>query len=317
MNKAKEVELICSDFSAALDLLRQAGLRLDLIHPADAPHTAVLSSSDGKVRLTANPDEAYLSDDLPEFRPEFVLTRSAGAPRQGRAGMSYRDLIPSRLGGRYAASEIVIESAGPVADWTHFHRVALQLIYVRRGWVKVVYEDQGEPFVMEAGDLVLQPPGIRHQVLESSAAVEVIEITSPAVHETLSDHEMQLPNGTNTNRQFGSQRFLRHVAANAVFEAGADREAQRTEALSASGGLIDVLIVTAKRGAPLRFEPHDGELVFGFVLDGSASLQFDNEFDLQPGDAFVIPPCEPWGLSRATPDFRLLHVLTNQLGTSL
>ena len=105
---------------------------------------------------------------------------------------------------------------GPVADWAHFHELALQIIYVRSGWVRVVYEEQGPPFVMEAGDLVLQPPGIRHRVLESSAGLEVIEISCPAMHETLTDHEMQLPNRTKPSRRFGRQRFLRHVAANAV-----------------------------------------------------------------------------------------------------
>ena len=53
------------------------------------------------------------------------------------------------------------------------------MIYVRRGWVRVVYEDQGEPFVMHEGDLVLQPPEIRHRVLESSPGLEVIEIGAP------------------------------------------------------------------------------------------------------------------------------------------
>jgi quercetin dioxygenase-like cupin family protein len=41
------------------------------------------------------------------------------------------------------------------------------MIYCHRGWVRVVYEDQGEPFVMHPGDCVLQPPGIRHRVLEA------------------------------------------------------------------------------------------------------------------------------------------------------
>ena len=66
------------------------------------------------------------------------------------------------------------------------------MIYVRRGWVRVVYEDQGEPFVMREGDLVLQPPAIRHRVLESSPGLEVIEIGAPAVHATFADHEMEL-----------------------------------------------------------------------------------------------------------------------------
>ena len=65
------------------------------------------------------------------------------------------------------------------------------MIYVRRGCVKLVYEGQGEPFVMGAGDLVLQPPYIRHRVLESSPGLEVIEIGCPALHKTYSDHDLQ------------------------------------------------------------------------------------------------------------------------------
>ena len=108
-----------------------------------------------------------------------MLTRAGAHAGQGRAGMLYRDLIPGRLGGRYIASHITIPEGGPVADWVHFHRIALQMIFVRRGWVRVVYEDQGEPFVMNAGDLVLQPPEIRHRVLESSPGLEVVEISAP------------------------------------------------------------------------------------------------------------------------------------------
>ena len=64
--------------------------------------------------------------------------------------MLYRDLIPGRLGGRYIASHITIERGGPVADWVHYHQIALQVIVVRRGWVRVVYEGEGEPFVVTA-----------------------------------------------------------------------------------------------------------------------------------------------------------------------
>src|SRR5207237_2474361 len=149
----------------------------------------------------------------PPCRPEFVLTHAAATSGQGRAGMLYRDLIPGRCGGRYIASQITIPDGGPVADWVHFHRVALQMIIVRRGWVRVVYEDQGEPFVMREGDLVLQPPLISHRVLESSPGLEVVEISAPALHETFADHELKLPNGERPGRMFGRQRFLRHIAA--------------------------------------------------------------------------------------------------------
>ena len=77
-----------------------------------------------------------------------------------RAGMRYRDLLPGRQGGRVIASHIQIPDGGPVRDDVHFHRIHFQMIYCCRGWVRVVYEDQGAPFVLEPGDCVLQPPGM-------------------------------------------------------------------------------------------------------------------------------------------------------------
>ena len=47
--------------------------------------------------------------------------------------------------------------------------------------------------MMREGDCVLQPPGIKHRVLESSAGLEVIEVACPAEHETTRDHEIDLP----------------------------------------------------------------------------------------------------------------------------
>jgi hypothetical protein len=58
---------------------------------------------------------------------------------------------------------------------------------------------------------------------------------------------------------------------------------------------------------------HDGELVFGFVLGGSARLDASICFPLTSGDAFVIPPGEPWSLSGGSDDFRLLHLTTARL----
>ena len=78
-------------------------------------------------------------------------------------------------------------------DYVHRHRVRFQLIYCYRGSVRVVYEDQGPPFVLQAGDAVLQPPEIRHRVLESSAGLEVIEVSCPAEHETLADLDWSCP----------------------------------------------------------------------------------------------------------------------------
>jgi quercetin dioxygenase-like cupin family protein len=250
---------------------------------------------------------------LPAFTPRSVLARADQTSVNGRAGMLYRDLIPGRLGGRYVASHITIPEGGPVSDWVHFHRVALQLIVVIRGWVRVVYEDQGEPFVMEAGDLVLQPPGIRHRVLESSPGLEVIEIGAPAVHETLADHELALPNGIPTGRDFGGQSFLRHVAAEAPWREFDGGEAQETGIRQATGGLANVRTVRPGAASHISFAPHDGELVFGFVTAGAARLEHGDGFDLAAADAFVVPPADRWTLAGMSADFRLLHVTTARL----
>ena len=308
-----EREIVCEDLSAGLDDLRSQGFRVDLIYPADDPHTAVLSKDEDSVRLTTRPGEPAPGDRLPPFAAEFVLTRAGASPATGRAGMLYRDLIPSRLGGRYIASHISIPDGGPVSDWVHFHRIALQLLTVRRGWVRVVYQDQGEPFVMREGDLVLQPPGLRHRVLESSDAFEIVEISAPAVHATFADHALELPNGNNPGRILGGQRFLRHVAAETEWTSANAGEAQETAVEAATSGLAEVRTLRPRNGEAMAFGGHGGELVFGFVLDGSAMLDYRGLNELGPADAFVIPPGQPWRVTHPSPDFRLLHIMTARL----
>ncbi len=308
-----EREIVCADLDRAIDDLKRDGFRLDAIYPADGPHSAVLSRGDERVRVRSRPDAPPIPSRLPPFVPEFVLTRTDATPVQGRAGMLYRDLIPGRLGGRYIASHITIPEGGPVSDWVHYHRVALQLIYVRRGWVRVVYEDQGEPFVMNAGDFVLQPPEIRHRVLEGSAGLEVIEITAPALHETLADHEMDLPNRVDPKRMFGRQRFLRHVAAETDWTEFGGWEAQETALGDATGGLAELRTVRPAGAHPLDVPAHDGELALGFVLEGSATLHCDDAYPVEAGAAFANTPGKGWSLSNPSPELRLLHLATAAL----
>lgn len=307
-------EIVCADLNRALGDLGGEGFRIDMIYPADDPHTALLSRDGESVRVTTEPGAPGIPAELPPFVPEFVLTPGDGASGRGRAGMFYRDLVPSRLGGRYIASHITISRGGPVSDWVHFHRIALQIIAVRRGWVRVVYEDQGEPFVMNAGDMVLQPPLIRHRVLESSPGLEVVEITGPALHETLADHRMSLPNAVPTGRRYDAQHFLHHRAGETPWTAFGDAEAQETAMREATGGLADVRTIRPGRDSSAAFAAHPGELVFGFVLEGGARLHYGAGSDLGPANAFVIPPGEPWALAAMSADFRLLHVTTVHIG---
>ena len=66
----------------------------------------------------------------------------------------------------------------------HQHRCDFQMFYVLSGWIKLVYEGHGE-HTFHPGDCVLQPAGIVHNELECSDDVEILEIYSPAVHETV------------------------------------------------------------------------------------------------------------------------------------
>ena len=307
-----ERRIVCEDLSLAIDELKREGFRLDVIYPADDPQCAVLSSAQ-ETALVLTLEAPTLPDGLPRFEPEFVLTRAGVDSGRGRAGMLYRDLIPGRLGGRYIASHIAIPEGGPVSDWVHYHRIALQLIYVRRGWVRVVYEDQGEPLVMREGDLVIQPPQIRHRVLESSAGLEVVEVSAPAVHATFADHGLELPNGDNPGRVYGGQYFLHHVASDTPWTSADQGLAQETQAGIATSGLAEVRTLRPRNGESFAFGGHGGELAFGFVLDGAAMLDYRGPHEVGPADAFVIPPGQSWQLTHPSPDFRLLHVTTSAL----
>jgi len=194
----------CDDLDKEIESLLKDGYRLDMIAPADAPREVQLSKNEETIRLVQ--------------RREPVKSLPTGGTQNGwtagRAGMMYRDLMQDRMDGRMAVSQIRLTEGGPVPDYVHYHKVEFQMIQCIRGRIKVVYEDQGPPFWLTPGDWVIQPPEIRHRVLEAEAGSEVIEISMPAEHETWVDHEMALPTSDyRPDRDFNGQRFVRHIAA--------------------------------------------------------------------------------------------------------
>lgn len=290
--------------SAALEFYTNTlGFRIDVILPADSPREFRLSGYGIHVRLERDDDE-QLADDSVALEDEWVT---------GRAGMFYRDLIPGRLDGRFIASHIRIPQGGPVPDYVHHHDVQFQMIYCYRGWVKVVYEDQGEPFVMQAGDCVLQPPHIRHCVLECSDNMEVIEVSSPAEHETFVDHDMELPTATlKSGREFSGQRFVHHQLSDAKWAAcdidGA--EAQESGIGNATKGLANVRIVRpASDSRELRLNTA-ATIFFNFVLQGTAKMRRPQKesLDIAHGNAFVLQGGEQAILTDCSNDLELLQV---------
>jgi quercetin dioxygenase-like cupin family protein len=236
--------------------------------------------------------------------------------------MHYRDLIPDRLGGSIIASHIRIPDGGPVPDMVHYHTVGFQLIFCYRGWVDLVYEDQGEPFRLHAGNCVIQPPEIRHRVLYASDNIEVIEIGVPAEHVTTIDHEMTLPNGpANAERRFSGQRFVHHRAETAVwapfrlpgFVSRDTTIAENTQ------GVAGVHVVRRGEGGTV-WSRHDSDILFTFVMEGRMTLEGEGRdpFALEAGDAFVIPPGMRHRYGDPSQDLELLEVsLPGGFGTTL
>ena len=254
---------------------------------------------------------------LPDNDPEFMLTRNddPAAWGVGRAGMRYRDLVPGRWGGRFIASHIMIADGGPVPDYVHFHKIRFQMIFVKSGWVRLVYEDQGAPFVMQAGDCVLQPPEIRHRVLECSPGLEVIEIGCPADHETVADHRTALPStGFNPDRDFSGQRFVRHVAAGSTHQPwrAAGYEYRDSGIGDATGGLAGARVARPVDGEPTgaAWISHDTEFCSLTVVAGGVTFERDGAaaVELRDGDSVAVPGGTRYRLTEPTSDAELLDV---------
>ncbi|MEP1355778.1 MAG: cupin domain-containing protein [Tateyamaria sp.] len=325
---------------------KRLGMRMDTIFPADDPSVAVFSGLGVRLRLEAGTDAPtgtlrIATDDpdsfdersftspggtrvdvcdlnpvlqMPETAHSFVVRRLADqAPWViGRAGMHYRDLIPDRLGGSIIASHIRIPDGGPVPDVVHYHTVGFQLIFCYKGWVDLVYEDQGEPFRLEEGCCVIQPPEIRHRVLFASDNIEVIEIGVPAEHITTIDHDMTLPNGpANPDRRFQGQRFVHHRVDEATWTPFrlAGFEGRDTGISDGTQGVAGVHVARRAEG-PSTWSTHDSDILFTFVMEGSMRLEADQRdpVDLAPGDAFVIPPGLAVHYADPSSDLELLEV---------
>ena len=290
MPETAGVEVRVPQLAAAIADYEERGFRLDTIMPADEPSEAWLSQPGGpSVHLRSDGDGAGASDESPDG-PAFTVVRAIdGAADEGRAGMAYRDLLPSRLGGHLIASHIEIEAGGPVQDYPHFHEIGFQVIVCVDGWADVVYDGQGPAFRMHPGDCVLQPPGLRHQVLESSRGFGVVEVASPARHPTHRDHDVVLPShGRDASRLYEGQRFVRHVAATGNWRStgsgGCTEMDSGIEAGSAGAGSVRFLALdpgatTLSTGA--------ASIDVGYVTNGTVTVTVDETFVLQRGDSFT------------------------------
>ena len=192
----------------------------------------------------------------------------------------------------------------------HFHSVGFQLIFCYKGWVDLVYEDQGEPFRLHAGNCVIQPPEIRHRVLYASDNIEVIEIGVPAEHVTTIEQELELPNGYDPDRAFEGQRFVHHKADQAKWQPFRlpGFQARDTTINAHTDGVAGVHVVRPVGTAP-EWTSHDSDIHFSFVMSGSLTLEANASRQLlAAGDAFVVPPGLKTRYSEPSEDLELLEV---------
>jgi quercetin dioxygenase-like cupin family protein len=354
-----QLRLPTADLTADMDFLTGLGFRLDKIFPADDPAVAMMSGFNMHIvldkRVVSPPAIINIITDHPEMvgdgsskytAPNGVVfhvlarTQTLIAPSTvhhfevrkldksnpwviGRAGMLYRDLIPDRLGGSIIASHIHVPDGGPVPDMVHYHTIGFQLIYCYRGWVKLVYEDQGPPFILKAGDCVTQPPEIRHRVLEASDDLHVLEIGVPAAHMTTIDHDMELPTPHfKPERLFQGQRFCHHQLKDAQWIPWRvpGFEYRETGILEATQGDASVQVMRpicengsfplSRKREPTQWLRHDTDILFAFVLDGILELKVDGKSvqTLTKGDALVMPPQLKYALRPISDDLEFLEV---------
>ena len=134
-------------------------------------------------------------------KPDFAFSTSYAKDAQWDDGLrdffEYRDLgVINATGGAFKAHILRVKDDGDTSTLhttgLHTHLLDFQLVYVLKGWIKFVYHVEGENgetteevHTFGPGDCVHQAPGIRHNELECSDDMELMEITSPAKYETV------------------------------------------------------------------------------------------------------------------------------------
>lgn len=314
------VVISAPDFAGTFDFLTGIGFRVEEIFPADAPHRAILVGFGTRLFLEVGPPsdvvvrlrtwdgrhETLLAPNgsriefvpvvhevsRPALRSSLVVTPGDGTWHQGRAGMFYRDLVPDRQGDCVIASHIRIPEGGPVPDYVHFHEVGFQLIFCHKGWVEVAYEGQGEPFVLRAGDCVIQPPRIRHRVLSSSDEMHVVEIGYPAEHVTKADPSTTLPSSSlPPEHEWSGQRFVHFRDDEAKWEPSGEIAIADTGISRGTRGLADVRVASGATNTRWSSsETPSGTFRMVFVLSGHIEAQVaGRQVEAVESTTFTIP----------------------------
>jgi len=104
-----------------------------------------------------------------------------------RAYAKYRDLGMAKATGGMVQAHVIrfVAPCRPEeVSKLHYHDVEFQMVYVLKGWIKTELEGQGA-HLMRPGSAWVQPPKIKHKVLDYSDDCELLEVILPADFDTV------------------------------------------------------------------------------------------------------------------------------------
>ena len=126
----------------------------------------------------------------------FTVSRADGAQYETdglREEFVYRDLgVADATKGDVHAHIIRAKHLHGGHNGLHRHVVGFQFALVLKGWVSFYYEDHGE-VLYRKGDAVMIPGNTLHELREYSEDLELLEITMPAVYDTLKKDGTRMP----------------------------------------------------------------------------------------------------------------------------
>ena len=170
-------------------------------------------------------------------------------------------------------------------DYAHGPPPALQLIFCLRGAATLVYEDQGAPFELRAGDCVLQPPTLRHRVLACSGGLEVLELSvrpsTPRRADRGSAPRTAAARARRTAASASCARSRCTEAAARTSKPTLDHACARDTWRARRDARTSPMSARASRGEGCRraasLSSHDADFAFRFVLRGKVTLHVTDE----------------------------------------
>jgi mannose-6-phosphate isomerase-like protein (cupin superfamily) len=159
--------------------------------PKSAPRRKITAAATKRTKVrarrSARTKPAVRARPRPKQRFTVSHRNEADFKSSLRSYANYRDLGISAATNGLAQAHVIrfVPPCRPEeVSKLHYHDVDFQMVYVLKGWIKSKFEGEGE-IVMRTGSCWIQPPRIKHAVLDYSDDCEVLEIILPAEFPTV------------------------------------------------------------------------------------------------------------------------------------